>query len=102
MNDSQLNRSSSTAAGAWNQRYEAIRQLAVTRSRILGADPLGLVLLLRQGVAGWMRGWAGWAQTPPAAPVPASALPPVSLWQQQLTELLAEMSFAHLPTTATL
>jgi hypothetical protein len=64
---------------------------------MLGADPLGWVLLLSQGMAGWMRGWAGLAQTPPAAPVPRLALPPASLWQPQLTELLAEMSLAHLP-----
>jgi hypothetical protein len=39
---------------------------------------------------------------PPAAPVRVSALPPASLWQQQLTELLAEMSLAHLPSSTTL
>lgn len=97
MNDSQVYPSPATVAGAWNQRYEALRQVAVTGNRILGTDPLGLVLLLRQGMAGWMRGWAGLVQTPPASPVPAPALPPASLWQQQLTELLAEMSLAHLP-----
>lgn len=95
MNDSQV--SASPVTEAWRQRYEALRQLAVTGSRILGADPLGLVLLLRQGVAGWMRGWAGAAQMSPVWPVPAPTLLPAPLWQQQLTELLAEMSLAHLP-----
>jgi hypothetical protein len=102
MNGSPANPSPGTTAGTWKQRYEALRQLAVTGSRILGADPLGWVLLLRQGVAGWMRGWAGLAQTLTPAPVPAVALPPASLWQQQLTELLAEMSLAHLPSRLTL
>jgi hypothetical protein len=102
MNDSPANSSPCTAAAAWKQRYEALRQLAVTGNRILGTDPLGWVLLLRQGVAGWMCGWAGLAQMPPAAPVRVSALPPASLWQQQLTELLAEMSLAHLPSSTTL
>jgi hypothetical protein len=102
MNTPEVNRSPLTAAGAWKQRYEVLRQLAATGSRILGADPLGLVLLLRQGVAGWMRGWAGLPQTPSAAPVPATALSPAPLWQQQLTELLAEMSLAHLPSTTAL
>ena len=102
MNRPDLNRWPSPTPSPWKQRYEALRQLAVAGSLVLGVDPLGLVLLLRQGVAGWMCGWAGLVQTPPAAPVPASALPPASLWQQQLTELLAEMSFAHLPSTTTL
>ena len=85
------------AAGNWQERYEALRQLALSGRQILAADPLGLVLLLRQGVAGWMRGWTDLAPTLPAAPVPAAALPPAPLWQQALTQLLAEMSLAHLP-----
>ena len=39
MNDSPANSSPGTAAEAWKQRYEALRQLAVTGKRILGADP---------------------------------------------------------------
>ena len=85
------------AAESWQERYEALRQLALAGRQILAADPLGLVLLLRQGVAGWMRGWTDLAPTPPTVPVPATALPPAPLWQQALTQLLAEMSLAHLP-----
>jgi hypothetical protein len=75
MNGSPANPSPCTTVGTWKQRYEALRQLALTGSRILGADPLGWVLLLSQGMAGWRRAWAGLAQTPPSAPVPA--LPPI-------------------------
>ena len=51
MNHPQSNPLPSTAATIWKQRYEDLRQLAVTDSQILGAQPLGLVLLLREGVA---------------------------------------------------
>jgi len=94
---------SSTAATVWKQRYEALRQLAIGGRQILESDPLGLVLLLREGVAGWMRGWSEPAPTPP---LPSASMPPLaastSAWQQQLTQVLAEMSLAHLPNRAVL
>lgn len=102
MNQAPPNRSASTTTAAWKQRYEVLRQLAVAGSQILEADPLGLVLLLRQGVAGWMRSWSRLAQTPPAQRMPTPVILPRSQWQQQLTGLLAEMSLAHLPQRAAL
>lgn len=104
MNPSELNRFRSPGAAVWKQRYEALRERVVQGAHILEADPLSLVLLLRQGVAGWMRSWPDLAQTPRTPPAPPAPVPllPTSVWQQQLTELLAEMSFAHLPSTTTL
>ena len=85
-------------AAVWKQRYEALRQLAVGGRQILKSDPLGLVLLLRQGIAGWMRSWS---ELTPTAPILSSqVLSPItsaSGWQHQLTQVLAEMSLAHLP-----
>lgn len=85
-------------AAVWKQRYEALRQLAVGGRQILESDPLGLVLLLRQGIAGWMRSWS---ELKPTAPILSSQelspITSVSGWQQQLTQVLAEMSLAHLP-----
>ena len=69
MNRPDLNRWPSPAASPWKQRYEAIRQLAVAGSLVLGVDPLGLVLLLRQGVAGWMNSWSGLIETTTQTPV---------------------------------
>lgn len=91
-----------TSAAAWKQRYEALRQLAVAGRQILETEPLGFILLLRQGVAGWMRSWSELAQTSPSqrAPTAQAAVMPTSAWQHQLTEVLAEMSFAHLPNQA--
>jgi len=104
MNSQDLNRWPSHPPATWKQRYEALRQLAVAESLVLGVDPLGLVLLLRQGVAGWMRSWSGLIETTTQTPVSASPPPviPTSPWQQQLTELLAQMSLAHLPNDSVL
>ena len=43
MNDSPVNRSLPAAAETWKQRYEALRLLVATGSRMRGAEPLGLV-----------------------------------------------------------
>src|SRR6266496_29140 len=86
-------------------KYETLRGHVLDNRQGLGADPLGLVLLLRQGVAGWMRSWSGAVSSASASPPPlaASSLPcsPIPEWQQQLTELLAQMTSAHLPAATT-
>jgi hypothetical protein len=91
-----------TTAALWKQRYEALRQWAGAAIRVLEAEPMGAVLLCRQGLASWMRSWPGLTETrerPPAAAALAAPPPdtPGSQWQQQLTQLLAQMSLAHLP-----
>lgn len=107
MNRSSVNPETGPAPAPWKQRYEALRQLAVAGSLVFEVDPLGLVLLLRQGVAGWMHGWSGRIQNGTGAGVPTPPTPPIpvvptSQRQQQLTELLAQMSLAHLPKDSAL
>jgi hypothetical protein len=82
MNRPDLNRWPSPTPSPWKQRYEALRQLAVAGSLVLGVDPLGLVLLLRQGVAGWMNSWSGPIETTTQTPASASPSPviPTSPW----------------------
>ena len=83
----------------WRQRYENLRSHVLEGRRSLGADPLGLVLLCRQGVAGWMRGWHEVTVPRPSfSLVPSELLFPVTPpWQQELTVLLAQMTAQHLP-----
>ena len=98
MNYSKTAVPSPALATVWKQRYEALRQLAIGGRQILESDPLGLVLLLRQGVAGWMCSWSELTHTAPPRSTPVQ--PPVAFtngWQHQLTQVLAEMSLAHLP-----
>ena len=81
----------------WKQRYETLRRHVLEERQILAAAPLGLVLVFRQGVAGWMRGW-GDGSAEQAAPVTLPSLPHaiIPLWQEQLTRLLAQMTATFL------
>lgn len=71
------------------QRYEQLRQ------RALGGDAtgwrLGLAVLERRGVAGWMRAWR--ATTPPASP-PAALGGPAG--GEEVVAVLAQMAVACL------
>ena len=83
----------------WTERFETLRRHFVENRQLLAADPLGLTLLLRNGMAGWMRTWQSCAQTAPKALAPCTQLwsPPISsFWQQELTQLIAKMTAQHL------
>jgi hypothetical protein len=84
----------------WRERYESLRRHFLEDRQLLGADPLGLVLLLRRGLAGWIRLWTA---TPtnserPASPAQLFESPPATRaqWQHQLTVVLAQMAARHL------
>jgi hypothetical protein len=81
----------------WQRRYEQLRQQVLEPDATLAQDRWGLSLLLRQGLAGWMRLWqdpSAGAEPPSGShPVPASCRVPD--WQQQATLLLANMAWSH-------
>jgi len=79
----------------WRQRYEALRQYALGGCDLLAAPPLGLHLLHCQGLAGWMQRWADETEGDLVNSTPAP-LPDGPVWQEQLTVLLAQMTFPHL------
>lgn len=83
---------------SWRQRYEELRNHVLEGRRTLGADPLGVVLLCRRRLAGWLRGWQEMTLPRPPLPLPSSEPPfPVTpLWQQELTLLLAQMTTQQL------
>ncbi len=88
-------------SGPWTERYENLRRHVLDHPQQLGGAPLGLGLVQHQGVVGWMRAWAPALPVATAGQTPVPSLPgPV--WQQQLTQLLAQMTLAHLPTPANL
>ena len=83
------------------EHYEALRQTAVAAARacILSAEPLGAIVVVKTGVAGWLRCWSeATAATARPAPAPAIACPNICDtpgWQHELTLLLAQMSVRH-------
>jgi len=82
-----------TGAIASSEHYEALRQRAVAGRQIFPTDPLGAILVVKTGVAGWLRQWrqvCGEIIVAPSRPAPRSAIAPG--WQHELTLLLAHMS----------
>ena len=81
----------------WQRRYEQLRQQIFEPGATLAQDRWGLSLLLRQGLAGWMRLWQDPAAVTESVngpdPVPASC--PAPDWQQQAALLLVNMAWSH-------
>ena len=81
----------------WQRRYEALRRHVLTGRDTLAVPPLGMHLLQHYGVAGWMERWT---ETVEASVVTAIPPPPSWLcaagWQEQLTLLLAQMTFPQI------
>ena len=89
----------------WAQRYEGLRQHALNADALAGARPLGLILLIRDGLAGWMRGWRESLDPgPEISPLGMvrRAWLPASDWQSQLTMVLAQMAVPHLQSCSCL
>jgi len=81
----------------WKQRYEALRQHVVERRQIMDADPLGLTLVVKNGLAGWMHTWQASFDGASPTPAPMSPWPPsASTSAAELTRLLAQMTQQHL------
>ena len=82
---------------AWKDRYEHLRQQVLESSEAITLDRWGLSLLIRKGVAGWMRAWrdpaACFERTTTECQIPLSCLP--CSWQQEATRLLANMALSH-------
>jgi len=83
------------------ERYETLRRHFLENRRLLADAPLGLTLLLREGMAVWIRAWQSSTESAAdaSAPAPRSGIPPIpasSAWQQELTRLIARMTAAHI------
>lgn len=81
--------------GLWRQRYEALRLHALSGRELLAVPPLGLHLLGYCGVAGWMKRWSEAVETS-VLPAPASSPLCAAGWQEQLTLVLAQMTFPQI------
>jgi hypothetical protein len=79
--------------------YEALRRVALGQRGADDGPSLGLAILLRQGVAAWLRAWARCPR--PSDPVARSA-PPLEippLVHTELVQLWAHMALSHQETS---
>lgn len=77
----------------WNNRYEQLRSLVLG-----GADSMergwGAALVMRQGLAAWMRAWPQRTETPPIRqPLAGASVPAVPIDASPLVAALAGMIF---------
>ncbi len=75
--------------------YEAVRRMALGQRRPDDGPSLGLAILLRQGMAAWLRAWALCPR--PADPV-ARPGPPLEiplLIHTELAQLWAHLALSH-------
>lgn len=83
----------------WPERYESLRRHFLGEAGRLQSAPLGLLLFMREGWAGWMRSWN--QESPVSAPAAnrVARMSPSTLtsgWQRELTFLLAPITTVHL------
>jgi hypothetical protein len=85
-------------AQCWTRRYEQLRERVLARDTLIGADSRGFSLLIRQGVAAWMRAWHDPFSCCCVAELEAESRPmiPPESWQQEATRLLVNMALSHL------
>src|SRR3989442_3542357 len=87
-----------TEPAAWTERYETLRRYVLEGRTVLQAQPLGLVLWMAKGMAGWMNEWSKLSSPEPQSPPTA--------WlarclfngprPEELTMFLAQMNHWHL------
>jgi hypothetical protein len=75
--------------------YEALRRVALGRSGPDDGPSLGFTVLLRQGMAAWVRAWAQCPPPPPLTPhvLPLIAIP--SIVHTELAHVWAHMALSH-------
>jgi len=75
--------------------YETLRRIALGQRGPDDGPSLGLAILLRQGVAAWLRAWATCPR--PSDPVarPGSPLAIPSFVHTELVQLWAHMALSH-------
>jgi hypothetical protein len=87
-----------TPSTTWVERYETLRRHVLDGHHVFDSEPLSLVRWLAHGMAGWMRHWAKAVEvaSSPAVVAPPLRFAATSLWQQQLTLLLAQITVQRL------
>jgi hypothetical protein len=77
------------------EQYEALRPNTVASS-LPGVAAMGAILVVKTGVAGWVREWSRIAAGSLTPPSPLPRIPAESGWRSELTLLLAQITVRHL------
>ena len=90
-------------AQCWTRRYEQLREQVLAGDNFIATDRRGLAVLIRAGMAAWMRAWHEPLSCAVAAAAPKAEALSMSLgasWQQEATRLLVNMTLSHLSPRA--
>ena len=90
-------------AHCWTRRYEQLREQVLAGDNLIATDRWGLTVLVREGMAAWMRAWHEPLCCSVATAAPEAEALPMSLresWQQEATRLLVNMALSHLSPRA--
>ena len=80
----------------WTEQYETLRRQVLAGRERSGIEPLGVGLVCRRGLAGWMDAWRRATQSPVASRPEPPRRPVTSDWHHELTVVLAQMTAPHL------
>ncbi len=86
-------------AHCWTRRYEELREQVLAGDNLIATDRQGLAVLIREGMAAWIRAWNEPLSYSVAVAAPEAEALPMSLgesWQQEATRLLVNMTLSHL------
>jgi hypothetical protein len=87
-------------AHCWTRRYEQLREQVLVGNSLIATDRRGLTVLIREGMAAWMRTWHEPLSCSLAAAAPEVEALPISRssesWQEEATRLLVNMALSHL------
>jgi hypothetical protein len=75
--------------------YDLLRRLALGRSGPDDGPSLGFTVLLRQGMAAWLRAWAPCPPSPTLTPHVSPLIAMSSIVHTELVHVWAHMALAH-------
>ena len=86
-------------AHCWTRRYEQLREQVLAADNFIATDRRGLTVLIREGMAAWMRAWHEplcCSAATAASEAEALSMSLGESWQQEATRLLVNMTLSHL------
>lgn len=95
MSEPALRASEATPTATLAASYDILRQVALGRSGPDDGPSLGFTVLLRHGMAAWLRAWAA---CPPPQTLTPHAAPPIAIpaiVHTELAHVWAHMALAH-------